>query len=165
MSMVGGGGGIILNDAARVWLTYTRARSGPPSPSPSCLLVHPHIVQPHGLREYGGGVRITGPVPADGNVQNDEERVIEHPLPGYFPRRRGLVERIVDVPSNRARFPLDGIDVKTVGEGARAQLVRAGDALGTRVAGPVYGAVHAAGLPADVLHDVDLTAGGPTDSG
>src|SRR3989442_1399787 len=86
------------NDAARVRLTYSRARSGPPSGP----LVHTHIVHPHGLREYGRGVWITGPVPADGDVQNDEERVIEHPLSGYIPRRSGLVERVVDVPSNRA---------------------------------------------------------------
>src|SRR5467141_3059113 len=100
--MVGGRGGIILNDAAGVRLTYTRARSAPPSPSPSGLLIHAHIVHPHGLREYGRGVGITGPVPADRDVQNDEERVIEHPLPGHIPRRGGLVERVVDVPANRA---------------------------------------------------------------
>src|SRR5882762_5061599 len=102
--MVWGRGGIILNDAAGVRLTYSRARSGPPSPSPSPSgsLVNAHIVHPHGLREYGRGVWITGPVPADRYVQNDEERVIEDPLPGHIPRRSGLVERVVDVPANRA---------------------------------------------------------------
>src|SRR3989442_9670265 len=113
MSIGGGRGGIILNDAARVRLTYSGARSGPPSPSGP--LVAAHVVQLHGLREHGRGIWITGPVPADGDVQNDEERVIEHPLPGYIARRSGLVERVVDVPSNRAVFPLVGLDVKTVG--------------------------------------------------
>src|SRR3989442_2069523 len=100
MSIVGGRGGINIKHAARVRFTYWGARSGPPSPSGR--LVDAHIVHPHGLREHGRGVWITGPAPADGDVQNDEERVIEHPLPGYIPRRSGLVERVVDVPSNRA---------------------------------------------------------------
>src|SRR6185437_15808629 len=105
------------------------------------------------------------PGPTDRHVQDDEERVIEHPLSGYIPRRGGLVQRIVYVPSNRARLPLDGIDVKTVGEPAGAQLLRAGDTLCSRVAGAMHGTVHPAGLLADVFHDVDLAAPGPPGGG
>src|SRR6185437_14610964 len=108
---------------------------------------------------------IARPGPTDRHVQDDEERVIEHPLSGYIPRRGGLVQRIVYVPSNRARLPLDGIDVKTVGEPAGAQLIRAGDTLCSRVAGAMHGTVHPAGLLADVFHDVDLAAPGPPGGG
>src|SRR5207247_8098766 len=45
---------------------------------------------------------------------------------------------------------------------ARAQSLGAGDALCTRVPGAMHRPVHPAGFLADVLHDVDLAAGGPT---
>src|SRR5437588_10922647 len=91
--------------------------------------------------------------------------MIEHPWSGQIIRSYGHVERIVDVPANRARVPFDREDMKGIGEGSHAQLIRARDALRTRVAGAMQGAVHPARLLADVLHDVDLAAPGPSHRG
>src|SRR6266516_959853 len=134
-----------------------------PSPSPADLPVRTHIVHPHRLRKDRRRIRVAGPGPTDRYVQNDEERMIVHPWSGQVMRSDGLIQRIVDVPANRARVPLDGEDMKRVGEGTRAHLVRAGDALCPGVAGAMHRAVHPARLLADVLHDVDLAARGPAD--
>src|SRR2546427_13026898 len=64
------------------------------------------------------------------------------------------------VPANRARVPLHSEDMTRVGEGSRAQLIRARDALCARVARSMHGAVHPTRLLAQVLHDVDLAAPG-----
>src|SRR2546422_2551682 len=144
--------------------TPPRRRTPTPTSAASLRpLVYPHIVHSHGVREDRRRIGTAGPVPTDRHVQNDEERVIEHPPPGHILRGDGLVQRIVDVPSNRLRLPFDGIDVKAVGEGARAQFIGAGHTLCTRVLGAVHRPVHPAGFLADVLHDVDLAARGPTD--
>src|SRR6266702_2214358 len=134
-----------------------------PSPSPADLPVHAHIVHPHRLRKDRRRIGVAGPGPTDRYVQNDEERMIVHPWSGQVMRSDALRQRIVDVPANRARVPFDGEDMKRVGEGTSAQLVRAGDALCTGVAGAMHRAVHPARLLADVLHDVDLAARGPAD--
>src|SRR6266702_1615121 len=131
------------------------------SPSPADLPVHAHIVHPHRLRKDRRRIGVAWPGPTDRYVQNDEERMIVHPWSGQVMRSDGLIQRIVDVPAKRARVPLDGEDMKRVGEGTSAQLVRAGDALCTGVAGAMRRAVHPARLLADVLHDVDLAARGP----
>src|SRR6266566_5370632 len=129
------------------------------------LLVHPHIVHPHRLRENRRSIGIAGPGPTDRYVQNDEERMIVYPWSGQVIRSDGLVQRIVDIPANRGRVPLDREDVKRVGEGTRAQFIRTGYALCARVAGAMNRAVHPARLLADVLHDVDLAASGPCHRG
>src|SRR5207244_4541732 len=69
----------------------------------------------------------------------------------------------VYVPANRMRCPPAGIAVRAVCQGACCELIRAGDALRTRVAGAMHRAVYPAGLLANVLHDVDLAARGPAD--
>src|SRR5438876_2539373 len=146
--------------------TRTSSISSRPLPSSSPrLLVHPHIVHPHRLRENRRSIGIAGPGPTDRYVQNDEERMIVYPWSGQVIRSDGLVQRIVDIPANRGRVPLDREDVKGIGESSRAPLIRAGDALGTGVAGAMDGAVHPARLLADVLHDVDLAASGPCHRG
>src|SRR2546426_1037090 len=91
--------------------------------------------------------------------------MVVHPPPRYASRRERLVRRVVHEPPNGICRPLDGVDVKVVGEGTRTEVVRARDTRPTGIPGAVDRAVHTAGLLADVLHDVDLAAGGPTDVG
>src|SRR3989442_5704 len=136
-----------------------------PPPPPADLPVPAHRLHPHRVRKDRGRIGVAGPGPADRYVQNDEERMIVHPWSGQVIRSDGLIQRIVDVPANRARVPLHGEDMKRVGEGTRAQFIRTGYALCTGVAGAMHRAVHPARLLADVLHDVDLTARGPADRG
>src|SRR5437899_948134 len=135
-----------------------------PAWSPA-LLVHPHIIHPHRLREDGGCIRITRPVTTHGHVEKDEKGVVVHPPPGQGIRGDGLVQHVVYVPANRSRLPLDGVDVKRVGKRARRQVVRAADASRAGVPRAVYCAVHPARFLADLLHDVDLAARGPADGG
>src|SRR5205823_6937832 len=89
--------------------------------------------------------------------------MVVHPPPRDIARRDGFVRGAVDEPANRVRLPLDRKHVKGVGERARAQVVGAADAVGTRVVGAGRRAVHPARLLPDVLHDVDLAAAGPAD--
>src|SRR5438445_756701 len=142
-----------------------RATATPPACSPAPLLVHPHIIHPHRLREDGRRIRTARPVPTHGYIENDEKRVVVHPPPRQVPRSDGLVQRVVDVPANRGRLPLDGVHVEGVGERARGQVIRAADAARTGVPGAVHRTVYAAGFLADVLHDVDLAARGPPGRG
>src|SRR5436190_12231123 len=142
-----------------------RATATRPACSPAPPLVHPHIIHPHRLREDGRRIRTARPVPTHGYIENDEKRVVVHPPPRQVPRSDGLVQRVVDVPANRGRLPLDGVHVEGVGERARGQVIRAADAARTGVPGAVHRTVYAAGFLADVLHDVDLAARGPAGGG
>src|SRR5256712_5211410 len=161
---------------ARAWSTRRRrpalappgrppAARAPPPCSPAALLVYPHVVHAHGLREDSGRIRTAGPIPSHRNVENDEKRMVVHPASRKTFGGDSQVEGIVDVPANRILLPLDGVHVKGVGERARAHVICAADALRTGVPGAVHRAVHPAGLLADVLHDVDLAARGPADRG
>src|SRR5206468_7066519 len=107
-----------------------------------------------------------GEVPADGDVHDDEERVVEHPrVAAGVGRGAALVLVAVDGERDRVRCPVDGEDVEVVGERRPAgQRVRAGQRTAAGVAGAVQAAVVGARFPADVLHDVDLTAAGPADA-
>src|SRR5438034_6056524 len=134
-------------------------------PSPTPLLVDPYIVHPHRLREDRCCIRTARPGTTHRNVENDEKRMVVHPASRKTLRGDGQVEGAVDVPANRIRLPLDGVHVRSVGEGARGQVICAANALRTGVPGAVHRAVYPAGLLADVLHDVDLAAPGPAGGG
>src|SRR5450631_4579673 len=127
-------------------------------------LVHSHVIHQHGLREDGGGVRVSRPASANCDVQQQEEGMVVDPLCsfGQVGGSAGGVEVVIDVEADGVRFPFDGEDVKVVGKAlvggkreGRADTVCAG------ISGAVDGAVNQRGLFADVFHDVDFSAGGP----
>ncbi len=124
-------------------------------------LVHPDIVHPQELREAGRRVRIPGPVAADRQVEDDEERKIVHPFPGKVRGADLEILRVVHVPADLVRLPFDGEHMERIRKralGDRGGLTHAG---APGVSRPVHGPIHAAGFAADMLHDVDLAATGP----
>ncbi len=124
-----------------------------------------HVVDHEFAGEGGVAVGVAGPVAADRQVEDEEERLVERPgVAVRVGRGAVLVDVSVDRPGDGVGGPVDGEGVEVVGEGlAVGQGVAGPDAAGAGVAGPVQGAVHGGGLEADVLHDVDLTGVGPPD--
>src|SRR5947207_6401694 len=83
---------------------------------PKC--VHPNVVNQHGLRNYRRRVWTAGPVSADRHVEQNEKWMIESP---FHPRREigtcpGFVENVVAVKANDIGLPVDGKDMKRIGE-------------------------------------------------
>src|SRR5690349_11670409 len=81
--------------------------------------------------------------------------------------RESCVKIRVHIEANDARLPFDGVEMKSI-----CKILASGKAEGsrcvagaTRSAGAVKRAMHCAWLLADVFHDVDFAASGPTDSG
>ena len=129
-------------------------------------MIHPHIIDPHLLGENGSGIGAAGPTAAHGDVENDKERVVEHPLAAgdYVAFVHGLVERAIHVEARLVCVPLDSEEVEAVGKAPIVgQRVRGGSAVNPRGARPVHAAVNNGRLASDVLHDVDLAAVGKTD--
>src|SRR5262249_1323894 len=62
-------------------------------------------------------------------------------------------------------FPFDGKEVEAVAKAALGKSIRGSQRSRAGIAGAVQGAANGAGFPADVFHDVNLTASGPTDGG
>lgn len=76
------------------------------------------VVDEHLLGEDGRGVGGAGPTAANGDVENDEEGVVEGPdaTGGPLGLREGAVEIGIYVETDGAGFPLDGVEMKSVGE-------------------------------------------------
>ena len=134
-------------------------------PTRSSALIHADVIDEHLLRERRRRVGIAGPVAADREVQQHEERVIEDP------RRTGwdVAERspailpLVHEPPDFPGTPLDREDVVVVREWRRGERVRAADSIPAGIARAMQRAVHRIWLLPDVLHDVDLATLRPTD--
>src|SRR6267154_1743019 len=131
------------------------------------LGVDADVIHDHSLGEDGGVIRGAGPIAADGEVEDEEERMIKRPCSASGPlglRERG-VETRVDVEAYRAGLPLGSVKMKGIGEilsGGKAE--RCGGVAGVGDgAGTVERTVDGAGFPADIFHDVDFAALGPTD--
>src|SRR4051812_7398796 len=84
---------------------------------------------------------------------------------GHVRRCTRFVEFAVHVKANDVRLPLYGENVKVVGKATGRQRVRATEWVSSRVAGTVEGTVYFRRLETDVLHDVDLAARRPSNSG
>src|SRR3954471_20754796 len=130
--------------------------------------VDPHVIDGHGLREFGGRVGTAGPSSAYCDIEQHEEWVVVRPLGAFrdFIGSACGVEVIVNVEADCFRFPLDGIHMEVVGE-TRVSRQREGraDTLVAAVFGTMNSAVHEGRFLADILHDVDLATLGPADFG
>src|SRR2546422_10950993 len=94
------------------------------------LGVDAHIVHEHGLRENRCSVGRAGPVAADSEVQDNEERMIENPFlsGGPLVGRERSVERRIHVEADGGGLPLHGVKMKIVGEAlAGGQAERSGE--------------------------------------
>jgi len=118
------------------------------------------------LGEGGGRAGIAGPGAADGEVEDDIEFLIEGGGEGRGvgePVFLGLVELAVDVPTDGAGLPLDGVYVEIVAQGAAGAFpfVAGMDVMGPFIA-VVDGAEGGAWLVADFFEDVQFAAAGPS---
>src|SRR5215469_2787818 len=131
--------------------------------SVASIAVDADVVDQHGLRERRRVVRRNGGGAADGHVEQQVEIVVEDPGPAVQIRRRhGVVARLVEVPADPVRLPVDRVDVKVAGERG-AGLERAGNSPAAGVPGQVDGPVNPGGVGTEVLHHVDLAAARPAD--
>src|SRR5579859_1051715 len=129
-------------------------------------LVDSNEVHQHGFREGGGRVRWARPLATDGNVQDDIKRMVENPFhPGGKPgRRERRIQLSIDKEANDSWFPFDCENVEAVGEVDTAgEFVHRCEVAVARIPRSVHRAMYGGRLFADILHDVDLAAGGPTD--
>src|SRR6516165_8215060 len=78
-------------------------------------------------------------------------------------RLAGLQQNIIYVPANGFRIPFHGIYMKVVAKPSFArQLKRVPNALRAGITGAVNGPVYRPRFLADILHDIDLAAIGPS---
>src|ERR1700728_330252 len=130
-------------------------------------LVNAHIIHQHGLWKYARRVRISRPVSANCDIQQNEEWMVINPFRFFWQVRWSsrCIEVIVDVEANRVRLPFHGINVEVVGEASPAGKREGGaDAIRTVIAWAMNRSMDHRWFLADILHDVDLAAGGPLDS-
>src|SRR6266699_1380809 len=135
----------------------------------SWLGVDADVVDKHLLRKHRGAIGRAGPIAAYGDVQNDEEGMIENPRAAGGPLGIGerRVEVAVHIKTHHAGLPLDSKEVKIVGKclAGRQRENRSGVARADRGAGAVKRAVNRSRLLADVFHDVEFAAPGPAGGG
>ena len=133
-----------------------------------CTLSRNRPASPAGTWLHASGGRAR-PFAADGDVQEQEERIIERPRRARRQARFSddAVQELVHVETDDARFPFDCELVKVVCEALTLrERIGRGDMreialLG--VSGPMDRSVNDAWLAADVFHDVDLAAERPPD--
>src|SRR5882672_4660152 len=112
-------------------------------------------------------LRRAGPRAANGDVEDNEEGVIENPGAAGGPLRRVEcgAESGVDVKADSARYPFGRVEVKVIGKflaGGQAE-GRGGVARLADGARAMQRSVDGARLLADVFHDVDFAALRPAD--
>src|SRR6188768_1189746 len=121
------------------------------------LLIDADVVDVHALREHAAAIRVAGPAATHGNIEDQEERMVEHPvaIALHLGPRHAVELHPIDEPPYARGIPLDRVHV-VIGIDPLVEVVRAGEG---RVAGVVW-AVHCAmrdvGLETHVFHDVEL---------
>ena len=133
-------------------------------------LINAHVVHQHVLgrkRRVGVGMAQKRGIAADGQVQQDEERVVEDPVrsSGQRSGRDGMEQGTVHEPLNGILRPLDGIHVIVVRHlFAEGQSIGLADAACAGIPRTVRRAVvyrGIVGVGPEVLHDVDFAAARP----
>src|ERR1700730_15776337 len=75
--------------------------------------VDPDVIDQHRLREDYRAVRLDRGGAADGDIDQQEEIVVEDPwLPAQVRRSHRVIQLIVDIPADPAGFPADRVHVK-----------------------------------------------------
>src|SRR6266540_1103401 len=119
-----------------------------------------HVVDDHRRRE--DCIRLWIPVecPTDGQIQDQEERLVEYRFAKLldFAARDPVVDGIVDEESYGERIPFDGERVEVVREGATLQRMRVSQRSVPGVARTVHRRARRGRLAPTILHDVELTA-------
>ena len=79
---------------------------------------HPHVVDGHELWEGGGGVGVAGPLSAHGDVQDEEEGVVEGVgLAACDTVVHAVEGDVVQQPGDAVFVPIDGEDMELVRKG------------------------------------------------
>jgi hypothetical protein len=120
------------------------------------------------LREYGACIRASWPVASDSDIENKEEIIVEG-IRSSTSLSGGVLKElfIIEEPFDAVLFPDDGKYVKFFrkfsasgqGLGATYKLVLCG------VVAKVDGTMNPSRLAADDFHDINFSAGRPTDLG
>src|SRR5712692_8955281 len=81
-------------------------------------LIHSHVIDQHSLWEDRSFIRVSGPIPADGEVEENEKRLIEDPR---LSRQKicwssRLIKNPIAVKAHDVRLPLDRERMKRIGE-------------------------------------------------
>src|ERR1035441_6794599 len=106
------------NNHADVLIVFSTTKIRRHSPDHCAIhgFPHPHPIDQHGLRKSRCRIGVSRPIAAHRQIQQQEEGLIEHPLPpGRQGRRSDLrIRDSVEKELDRARQPLDAKDVKKV---------------------------------------------------
>jgi hypothetical protein len=76
------------------------------------LLKNPDIIHYHTLGEYGGRIRIPGPVPSDSNIHNEEEWFVKGVVSANFSFGSSIIEYIVNQEFHPAVIPIKTEDIE-----------------------------------------------------
>ena len=112
----------------------------------SLALGNAYPIDQHLLGESGRSVGIAWPGSADGNVEDEEKRVLVHPRcpSGKFSGRDFKILRAIDKESYRLRRPFHAVNVEVVGPAlAGGQTKGTTDAVASKVTGAMHRAVDA----------------------
>src|SRR5262249_26968963 len=83
--------------------------------------INSHVIHDHRLRKNGCRIRVSRPVAANGEIQNEMKPLIEWRRKASRPRvpvGLRLVKVIVHIPPHHAWCPVETEDVKVIGESA-----------------------------------------------
>src|SRR5438034_5935438 len=141
---------------------HTASRAGCGSGRPGRWFIEPDVIDQHRLREgYRLAWRDRGGA-ADGDIYQQEEAVVKDPgFPVQVGRGHGVISLVVDIPGDLAGVPGGRVHVKVAAE-RWADRARRADAAAPGISRPVDGPVYRRRPGAEMLHDIDLTATGPS---
>src|SRR5512146_2611496 len=126
--------------------------------------IYAHVVDEHRRRQHGVGLGITIERAADGQVQDHEERLVEHPFAESLDlwTLDGVVQSIVDEKLHAQGIPYHGKSVEVAGKAAALERHGADERRLPRVAWPMDRRAGCGRPAAVILHDVELSAGRPS---
>lgn len=135
------------------------------SPTSHCL-VNTDKIDQHHLRKEGRIVGRTRPIPANGHIEQQKERMCKGPRHSFrkLCRRNLGIESIIHVPADTLRLPVDRKNMEFVLQRLPArQRILSPSTISSRITGPMNGAMYDIRLSADIFHNIDLTAHRPAD--
>ena len=84
--------------------------------SDGCWCICPNIIHRHALWKRGRAIRVARPISTDGDVQDQELRLIENPSASVWQTARGdrEIELPIQEPTDAVLLPLDAIHVEII---------------------------------------------------